>query len=173
MKKLSNIQMIGANSNHCLVLEREDTEAIEYWPWQKVAEWLTQIGFGDSANIIKYKQIKGEDIVKSDENFWSDVLGLIQETEILKFRYELNTVKTKQQGKDILYGWGINHFGQLGLFGSSFSQPKEIPMPEFDNPKDRIVQIECGRRNCAILSRDGEVWIAGNFKGDKSSAKTG
>lgn len=33
MKKLNHIQMIGANSNHFLALEREDIDSIYDWSW--------------------------------------------------------------------------------------------------------------------------------------------
>lgn len=66
-----------------------------------------------------------------------------------------------------LYGWGTNTFGQLGLMGANVPDPKLIPIPEFSDPKDYIISLECGKRNSAIISNLGELWITGNYRPEK------
>lgn len=53
------------------------------------------------------------------------------------------------------------------MTSSNIPSPKEIPLPEFKDPKDYIVSIECGKRNSAIMTKNGELWVSGNYKPDK------
>lgn len=55
------------------------------------------------------------------------------------------------------------------MFGSNIPGPKEIPLPDFKDPSDYVTKIECGKRNSAIITNEGEVWIAGNYKPDKAT----
>lgn len=51
--------------------------------------------------------------------------------------------------------------------GNNIPGPKEIAIPEFENKNDYITKIECGKRNSAIITKFGEIWITGNYKTDK------
>ena len=42
---------------------------------------MNEIGLGDSANIIKYKQINGETIMVADEEYLNDTLGMLKTDE--------------------------------------------------------------------------------------------
>ena len=55
----------------------------------------------------------------------------------------------------------------MGLINNNYQSPTIIPLPEFANPDDYITRIECGKRNTALISKHGEIWITGNFKIEK------
>jgi len=95
-----------------------------------------------------------------------DVLGIIDPVIQHKLRYEVNQVRDLKF-KDInLYGYGANSFTQLGLFDKFASVPKKIPLPPLTYKDDYILRFACGRRNTAILTKKGELWITGNCKHD-------
>jgi len=72
-----------------------------------------------------------------------------------------------------LYGWGKNHFGEIGFstisLGSSIPHPKLIPLPEeIENLSDPIVDVKCGAKHSVILTKSGQVWAVGNLKENKT-----
>eukprot|EP00347_Sterkiella_histriomuscorum_P002508 403367880 len=166
-KKLQNIIQISSSYVHLIALQRQDTKPIKDWDSLQVAEWFNQIGLSGCCNIIKFKKIDGEQILKADEEFLNDTLGMICQFEQSKFKYEISKVKEVKIGNQTLYGWGQNSFGQLGLIGANYQGPTVIPLPDFQDSNDYIIQIECGRRNTAILTKEGELWITGNNKIEK------
>lgn len=66
-----------------------------------------------------------------------------------------------------IYGWGVNKFGSLGLVGGNVPDPKLVPIPDLADPKDFITTIECGKRFSSFLTKNGEVWMTGNYIADK------
>jgi alpha-tubulin suppressor-like RCC1 family protein len=47
--------------------------------------------------------------------------------------------------------------------GNNIPDPKIVPIPEFEDPKDFIFGLDCGKRNSILISNKGEVWITGNY----------
>ena len=79
-------------------------------------------------------------------------------------------------GEVEVYGWGSNAFGQLGLIGTNIPTPMRIQIPDIRptgnilvrrGSADYFVRVECGKRNSAIISKQGQVWVCGNYKPDK------
>lgn len=62
-------------------------------------EWFEKIGLSDSCNLIKYKKIDGETIIKADEEYLNDTLGITRSYEQQKFRYKLSKAKEGKVGK--------------------------------------------------------------------------
>jgi hypothetical protein len=175
VKKLSNIIAISACAGHMLALERDDQEPLASWSSAKVFDWFHAIGFGDCANVVKYSKITGAVIEGADDDFLADTLGIMQEVERDKFRFELGRVLSRQIGTAKIHGWGNNKFGQLGLYGfNNVHEPKVIPLPEINTEealflsggldKDHITSIECGKRHSAFITNKGQVWITGNYR---------
>ena len=54
IKRLQDIVKISANCNHFLALERKDVAPLKEWGSEKVYQWVTAIGMGECANIIRY-----------------------------------------------------------------------------------------------------------------------
>ena len=54
IKRLQDIVKISANCNHFLALERKDMAPLREWGSEKVYQWVTAIGMGECANIIRY-----------------------------------------------------------------------------------------------------------------------
>ena len=93
---------------------------------------MNTIGFQDITNVIKYSKITGEMLANADEYFFSDVLGIVQEVEQDKLRFEIGKINEKQIGVSKLWGWGNNKFGQLGIYGpNNIHETKQIPIPNF------------------------------------------
>jgi len=46
-------------------------------------------------------------------------------------------------------------------------RPKLIPIPTLKSENDYYTKLECGKRNSALISYQGEIWICGNEKRDK------
>lgn len=96
----------------------------------------------------------------------ADSLGIMQEVEQDKFRFEVSKVMHAQIGEAKLHGWGNNKFGQLALYGmNNVHEPKQIPLPALNSKdelflkggrdKDYIVSVECGKRNTAFITHKG------------------
>jgi len=64
----------------------------------------------------------------------------------------------------VLYGWGSNAVGQLASTETTIKKPKIISLPKFQSPSDYVVSLASGRRNSAVITRQGEVWVTGNYK---------
>ena len=174
IKKLTNVVKISANCNHFLALERNDTEPIGLWNHEKVTKWFETIRLGDYASIVKYQKIDGKKIEQADSSYLADVLGIMQEVEQDKLRFEVGRVRDGLIGECKVWGWGNNKWGQLGLYGgNNFPEPKQIPLPDLfeasqlQKDRDFIVNIECGKRQSAFITHKGEVWVTGNYHTDK------
>ncbi|CDW91727.1 xpg i-region family protein [Stylonychia lemnae] len=167
IKKLTNIKSIASSFAHLLALERHDILPLAQWDSKQVEKWFNDIGLNGCCNIVKYKNIDGQQIQIADTEFLNDTLGIICQFEQSKFRYEISKIKEGKVGEHTLYGWGSNQLGQLGLLGSNYPGPQQIPLPDFQDPNDFIEKIKCGKRNSAIITNKGEVWITGNFKIEK------
>ena len=71
-----------------------------------------------------------------------------------------NPLALSDDGK--LYSWGRGKFGAHGHGHTSHVlAPRKLPLPE-----DRIVvDMDCGRHHCAMLTIKGEVWCWGGGQG--------
>lgn len=107
----------------------------------------------------------------------------MQEVERDKVRFEIGKVLSKQIGEPKVYGWGNNKQGQLGIYGfNNVHEPKQIPLPEINSndtlfinggkAKDYIVSIECGKRHSAFITKNGQLWITGNYVQEKVPANS-
>lgn len=107
----------------------------------------------------------------ADDDFLADTLGILQEVERDKFRFELGKVVSKQIGEAKLHGWGTNKQGQLGIYGlNNVQEPKLIPLPEL-SPDDHIVSVDCGKRHSAFITKNGQIWLTGNYIAEKPPAE--
>jgi hypothetical protein len=43
-----------------------------------------------------------------------------------------------------------------------------IPLPDFSDDKEFVTSIECGKRNSALVTNEGDIWITGNYRIEKS-----
>ena len=162
-------------------MQRLDRLPLRTWNPEQVSEWFERIGLEGACKLIKYNKVTGETIESADETFLNDTLGISCQKEQAKLRYELSQVKETSVGDVELYGWGSNQFGQLGLIGANIPTPVRIQIPDI-SPKDNIlrrrtasdyfIRIECGKRNSAIISNQGQVWVCGNYKADKTFKTT-
>jgi len=57
------------------------------WSPQEVEEWFKSIGLEDFSNLIIYKKIGGKEIIKADDDFLNDTLGLqsLAQQQMLRF----------------------------------------------------------------------------------------
>jgi len=116
-----------------MALERNDTEPLGTWSHETVAKWLESIRLGDYSSIVKYQKIDGPKIAKADTEFLANVLGIMQEVEQDKLRFEVGRVRHGLIGECKVWGWGNNKWGQLGLYGgNNFPEPKLVPVPELN-----------------------------------------
>lgn len=160
-----NIVDIEASFTHCVAFEKTIVPPINEWDSKIISRWFDDIGFHECSNLAKYHDdIDGEAIAEADEEYMEDVLGITDIARQQRFRHERSKCKEPTY-KDInLYGWGSNTFGQLALIDKFVAYPKKIPLPDLSYRDDYILRVHCGRRNTAILTKKGEVWIAGNCK---------
>lgn len=161
-----NIVDIEAGFTHCVALEKDKIKPITHWNPQETSEWFKRIGFHECGNLADNHNINGETIANADEVYYEDTLGIFENSLKQKLRYEINKVRQTTYENINLYGWGSNTSGQLGIIDKSTHIPKRIPLPELTYKDDYIVGLKCGRRNTAILTKLGEVWIVGNCRQD-------
>lgn len=61
----------------------------------------------------------------------------------------------------ILYGWGNNNSGQLGLPPcNNISTPVKIPLPQFAASEDEIEKFECGWKMSCFLTKKHKLFIS-------------
>jgi uncharacterized protein (UPF0248 family) len=151
---------------HLIAFEKTVIKPITEWNYKQTSQWFNDIGYTDCGNLAKYHKIDGKSIAEANEEYLEDVLGITDIAKQQKLRYEINQVREPSYKNINLYGWGQNYFGQLGLLDKNINFPKKIPLPELSYKDDYILRFACGRRNTAILTKKGELWIAGNFRHD-------
>lgn len=120
-----------------------------------------------------YSNVTGADIQDFDEDIWNETFGIFGTSELQKIRFNLSQAMKEKMVSQELFGWGKNHFGEIGFstisIGNSIPHPKLIPLPEeIENLSDAIVDIKCGVKHSVILTKSGQVWAVGNLKENKS-----
>ena len=77
-----------------------------------------------------------------------------------KFLTEIySNLKTRKKTQ-ILYGWGNNNSGQLGLSACNIvGNPTKIPLPVF-GLDDEIEKVECGWKMSCLLTRKHKLYIS-------------
>lgn len=167
-----NIVDIEANCQHWIAFEKTIIPPITEWNYKQTQKWFYEIDYPDCSNLAKYHKIDGKTVAEADVGYFEDALGITDVAKQQRLRYEINKVREPSFENINLYGWGANHFGQLGLIDKNLTQPKKIPLPTLTYKDDYILRFSCGRRNTAILTKKGELWITGNYKYDfKKSTK--
>jgi hypothetical protein len=137
------VKLIACGDSHTMVTT--DNNYIVMWGKNRVG----QCGNGTNEEIaeLPFK-------VKINEN--SDIKSIVCGAEHSLVLY----------GNGIVYGWGYNHFGQLGL-GTNLNQLKPIKILE------NIKQIVCGSGHTLALNYDGIVYAMGlNRYGQLGSGDT-
>lgn len=164
--KLTNIVDLVCGEGFYMVLERDDILPIENWTENEVYEWFKEMKLDEYLNVIKYKKITGEDIIKGDEKFFVNNLGM-EDNEIFKLKYETNKMKSNSICKNMkLWGWGYNKNGQLGQMDYEKDYLKnlaKINLPELKEENDFIVSIKANKDYSVLLSKFGEVYVTGNY----------
>lgn len=168
VKELTNKHIIDISGSftHCIVLQRDEVRPIIEWNSVEISEWFSRIGFSECANLAKYHKIDGKTIASADTDYYEDSLGIFEISQQQKLRYEVTKARNCEFKNINIYGWGGNTFGQLGVNDKYLNNFKRIPTPELSYKDDMITKVVCGRRNTAILTKHGELWIAGNTKHD-------
>ena len=161
-----NIADIEAGFTHSIAFEKTIIPPINEWDSKQVSEWFEATGFQECCNLAKYHHIDGAAIANANTDYLEDVLGITDVAQQQKFRYEVNKKRETTFENINLYGWGSNTFGQLGVIDKALNQPRKIALPELTYKDDYILRFKCGRRNTALLSKLGELWIMGNWKHD-------
>jgi hypothetical protein len=106
-------------------------------------------------------------LAEADEDYPEKTLGFIEFHHKQKFKQEVQK-RMQTTWEDInLWGWGTNQYGQLGIQGVKVEQPRKIPMPPMEIPGDYVVRMSLGRRNLALITKFGEVWVCGNYQKQK------
>jgi hypothetical protein len=164
--KLNNISEISCGDGHFMILEREDIRPIENWSESEVYEWFKELKLDLFLNIVKYEKIKGSDLVNADEAFFTNNLGMEDDT-IAKIKYEINVLKNNSKCKEMrLWGWGSNRYGQLGQMDYNKDYLKnltKINIPDLKEKLDFIVSIKCLKNYSIFLTKFGEIYITGNY----------
>lgn len=98
--------------------------------------------------------------------FFLNVMGMMDENEIKKVKYEINRVKNVTVKKTQLWGWGSNKMGQLAQmdYSNSFIKvPTLINLPEMKNEQDYISKIYTGKSFALLQTKFGELYMTGNY----------
>ncbi len=164
--KHKHITHITSSFVHSLALAREDVPSILKWDSERLASWLANTELWEISKLVRVKEISGFDIVKADEEFLTETLGIGKESnERKRLLFAVSTVMEPTVKKTELYGWGSNMFGQLGLTkGGMQAVPINIPLPTLEDDTDYIVGIACGKRNSGLWTKRGRAFIMGNCK---------
>lgn len=174
--KFTNFQDIASGENFWLLLEREEMKPLEKWSVPEVIEWFKTMNMDEFCNIIKYEKITGKDIVDADETFFVNIMGMMDENQIKKVKYEMNNVKNVSCKKTKLWGWGSNKQGQLGQINYNhnfFKTPTKINLPEMKHENDFIIRIYCGKSFSLLQTKFGELYVTGNYSAkDKANLQT-
>ena len=89
-----------------------------------------------------------------------NLLSIREETRT-KFFEDVCRLKEEKTSNQILWGWGNNNAGQLGLPGSALSvkHPLSVPLPDLLEDEE-IEKIECSFRSSAILTTNNRVFLS-------------
>ncbi len=168
-----NIQEVACGENFWLLLEREEMKSLEKWNEVDVQEWFRSMDLDEFMNIIKYEKITGKDIVNADETFFVNIMGMMDDNQIKKIKYEINSVKNITCKKTNLWGWGSNKQGQLGQVNFNHTyikSPRKINIPDMKHKNDFIIKIYCGKTFSLLQTKFGELYVTGNYSAkDKAS----
>jgi hypothetical protein len=174
--KCKNIQEVACGENFWLLLEREEMKPLEKWNVPEVIDWFRSMNLDEFSNIIKYEKITGKDIVDADETFFVNIMGMMDDNQIKKVKYEMNTVKNVSCKKTKLWGWGSNKQGQLGQINYNHNflkSPTKINLPEMKHESDFIIKIYCGKTFSLLQTKFGELFMTGNYSTkDKANIQT-
>jgi len=162
-KALSNkmIRKIWGGYNHFFVLEQNEIGSIDTWTQTEIVNWVNSYkDFQEFANIIKYENISGTQLLAADKSFLVDRLGMMREDLQVKFLNDIQRVAKKTFKKPKIYAWGNNTFGQLGINTGhvNVNFPHEVLIPELAKD-DNIVDIKCGWKASVIVTHKGQVYV--------------
>lgn len=157
---LQNRKIIALYSNLTtyFAVEKEFVQNIESWSNEEVIFWADKIGFGDCSNLLKFDQIRGQELMSLNAKFLSETLGITSQEKQRKFLNEVELKKTETFKRVNLLGWGSNNYGQLNLPNVSYKIPTYVPIPTELEEKG-IERVECGWKFTAILSNDKHLWV--------------
>ena len=163
---------MGGSSNFFLLLEKEPIKPLEEWNNEEVYKWFEEMEFDDYLNIVKNQKITGKDLVYGGKDYFIDFMGM-EEDDMKKLNYEINTLKFETTKEMKLWGWGSNKNGQLGLMNSeSFVKtPMKINLPNMLDD-DTIEKICCGKTYSVLLTKFGNIFITGNYSMKEQSQNT-
>ena len=149
--------------NYSLLLEKEIIKPLEEWSNDEVYKWFEDMELDDYLNIIKNQKITGKNIVEGGKDYFIDFMGM-EEDDMNKLNYEINTLKYETSKNMKLWGWGKNKNGQLGLISNeNFAKnPTQINLPKMIEG-DTIEKICCAKTYSALLTKFGNVFITGNY----------
>lgn len=157
---LQNKKIIALYSNLTtyFAVEKELIQNIESWTNEEVVSWAEKIGFGDCSNLLKFNQIRGQELMNLDVKFLSETLGITSQEKQRRFLNEIEGKKTETFKGVNLLGWGNNNFGQLNLPNVSYKIPTYVPIPNELEEKG-IERVECGWKVTAIISNDKHLCV--------------
>ena len=78
-------------------------------------KWLYSNGYEDQAKITRYQKLIGKDLAEADDKWLEDVFGILEFTAKQKIKYSIQKYQQTTWSEIILWGWGSNLYGQLGL----------------------------------------------------------
>jgi uncharacterized protein (UPF0248 family) len=171
--KTKRIKKLYCGLNFYFALERDLIDSIDKWNNKQILEWAEKINFTDYLKILQYENITGKDLINADKKFLEDRLGLKKEDLQTKFFTEITTLAKPSFGKQRLYGWGNNTWGQLGVQtpGTNVIHAIEIPMPNLEKENDEILKIECGWKQSVIFTKNNNLWISEPIIKDPNAKK--
>jgi len=142
-------------------VERDEIESVENWNNEEVLQWAEKINYTDFLKIIKYENVTGKNLVNVERQYLIGTLGINREDLLTKFMTEISKVSKATHSKQILYGWGNNNWGQLGIYTgvANVNHPMKISLPDLEQDDDEILKIECGFKQSAILTKKKNLWI--------------
>lgn len=155
-----------------MILEREDVPPLETWSEIDVYNWFKEMELDEFLNIIKYEKIKGSDLLKADNTFFLNIMGM-EDDIIAKIKYEINKLRSNSSCRSMrLWGWGSNKNGQLAQMDYNKDYLKtltRINLPEMKEDMDFIVSIKCLKNYSVLLTKFGEIYMTGNYSMKKKS----
>lgn len=157
--KNKKIFYLTSSLTSCFAIQKEEVESVDKWDNHQVLLWANEIGFFDCLKLLKFYKISGNDLLKIDNKFLKETLGIKSEDKQNYFLKQIDLKIKKTYKKPILLAWGNNSYGQLGLNNlSSFSPPFKVSIPKEIEEND-IEKIECGWRTTAILTKNKQLWV--------------
>ena len=82
-----------------------------------VVEWINSTKLDFLGNIVKYSKIDGKTLLYATDGFYENTLGISDETHTYLLKHLVDSMKESAITEVVLYGWGANDYGQLGIFG--------------------------------------------------------